>query len=103
MRTGKGVVRAGKLYDNINHFDKKMFRLAPSLKEYWQSLKYFKQEPKFDGVYSRDLPRIKNKAYVINLDDKQNKGTHWVSLFIDRNEIQLCALIVWNQVYSSRT
>ena len=24
-------------------------------------------------------------AYVINLDDKQSKETHWVSLFIDRN------------------
>ena len=22
---------------------------------------------------------------MINLDDKQSKGTHWVSLFIDRN------------------
>ena len=22
--------------------------------------------------------------YVINLDDKNGKGTHWVSLFIDR-------------------
>ena len=23
--------------------------------------------------------------YVTNLDDKQSKGTHWVSLFIDKN------------------
>ena len=23
--------------------------------------------------------------YVTNLDDKKGKGTHWVSLFIDRN------------------
>ena len=34
MRTGKGVLRPGKLYDNMNHFDKKMFRLAPSFKQY---------------------------------------------------------------------
>ena len=27
----------------------------------------------------------KNGAYVINLDDKNCKRTHWVSLFIDRN------------------
>ena len=27
--------------------------------------------------------------HVINLDDKQSKGTHWVSLFIDRiNAVQ---------------
>ena len=23
--------------------------------------------------------------YMINFDDKNSKGTHWVSLFIDRN------------------
>ena len=28
---------------------------------------------------------IKDVAYVKNLDDKNSKGTHWVSLFIDRN------------------
>ena len=27
----------------------------------------------------------RHKAYVINLDDKNSKGTHWVSLFTDRN------------------
>ena len=27
----------------------------------------------------------KDGAYVINLDDKQSKGTHWASVFNDRN------------------
>ena len=27
----------------------------------------------------------RNGAYVINLDDKNSKGTSWISLFIDRN------------------
>ena len=37
-------------------------------------------------LFSRDsLPRIKDEAYVINLDDKQIKGKHWISLFTDRN------------------
>ena len=31
------------------------------------------------------MPRIKNGAYIINLDDKNSKETHWVSLFIDKN------------------
>ena len=26
-------------------------------------------------------------AYVINIDDKKSKGTHWVSLFFDRNTV----------------
>ena len=25
--------------------------------------------------------------YVINLDDKNSKGTHWFSLFIDRSNV----------------
>ena len=33
--------------------------------------KHFNHKPRFNGVYSRDsLPRIKNGAYVINLDEK---------------------------------
>ena len=47
---------------------------------------YFKYEPRFNGVFSRNnLPRIKDEVYVINLDGKNKKGTYWVSLFIDRN------------------
>ena len=38
-------------------------------------------------IFSRDnLPRMKYEAYVISLNDKQSRGTHWVSLFVDRNE-----------------
>ena len=32
-----------------------------------------------------NLPRIKDGAYAISLDDKNSKGTHWVLLFNDRN------------------
>ena len=36
--------------------------------------------------FARDnLPRIEDGAFVINLDGKQSEGTHWVSLFIDKN------------------
>ena len=51
-----------------------------------QNSDYFNFEPTFNDVFSRNnLPRIKDEAYVINLDDKKSKGTHLVSLFIDRN------------------
>ena len=47
---------------------------------------YFKYEVRINGVFSRNnLPRIKDGAYVINLDDRNSKGTHWFSLFIDKN------------------
>ena len=36
--------------------------------------------------FSREnLPRIKDGAYVINLEDKQSKATHWVWLFINKS------------------
>ena len=45
---------------------------------------YYKNEPKFNSVYSKNnLPnKIKKVAYVINLDEYENKGTHWVALFV---------------------
>ena len=50
-----------------------------------ENTKYFNYESRFNYAYSLDnLPRIKDGAYMINLDEKQNKRTHWVLLFIDR-------------------
>ena len=48
---------------------------------------YYKNELRFNGVYSRNnLPnKIKKGAYVINLDEYENTGTHWVSLFVKTN------------------
>ena len=45
---------------------------------------YYKNEPKFNGVYSRNnlSNKIKKGAYVINLDEYENTDTHWVSLFV---------------------
>ena len=44
---------------------------------------YYQNELRFNGVYSRNnLPnKIKDGAYVINLDEHKNTGTHWVALF----------------------
>ena len=48
--------------------------------------KYFNYQPRVNVDFSRDnLPRIKDGANVLNRDDKQSKGAHWFSLFIDRN------------------
>ena len=47
---------------------------------------YFKYEPRFSGIFpGNNLPKIKDEAYVIDLDDRNSKGTHWVSLFIHKN------------------
>ena len=52
------------------------------------SERYYQNEPKFNGVFSRnDLPKtIKDGAYVINLAEYVDVGTHWIALFCNRNE-----------------
>ena len=49
--------------------------------------KYYQNEPKFNGVFSRDnLPnKIKDGAYVINLDEYSDIGTHWIALWVNNN------------------
>ena len=51
--------------------------------------KYYENESRFNGVFSRDnLPKkIKDGAYVINLDEYKDVGTHWIALFCKKNEI----------------
>ena len=46
---------------------------------------YYQNEPRFNGVYSRDNlnDKIKNGAYVINLDEYHDIGTHWVALYVN--------------------
>ena len=50
--------------------------------------KYYKSDGRFNGVYSRDnLPKIKNVACVINLDEYSDIGNHWVALYIQNNDV----------------
>ena len=50
--------------------------------------KYYQNEPRFNGVYSRDnLPKIKDGAYVINLDEYSDIGTHWVALYVHNDDV----------------
>ena len=50
--------------------------------------KYYQNEPRFNGVYSRDnLTKIKDGAYIINLDEHSDIGTHWVALYVNNNNV----------------
>ena len=50
--------------------------------------KYYRNEPRFNGVYSRDnLPKkTKDAAYVINPGDYSDIGTHSITLYILNNK-----------------
>ena len=59
---------------------------------------YHQNEPRFNGVFSRDnLPNnihpkglgsaVKSRAYVINLDEYLDIETHWVALYVNNETI----------------
>ena len=51
-------------------------------------MKYYENESRFNGVYSRDnLPKIKDGAYIINLDEYSDIVTHWVVSWVNSNNV----------------
>ena len=61
----------------------------------------YKNEPIFSGVFSRNnlpehnsIEKIKDGAYIINLDEYANVGTHWIALFCKKKKTKLFILIV---------
>ena len=50
--------------------------------------KYHQKEPKFNGVYSRNnLPKIKDRAYVINLDEYKAIGIQWIAMYVNGDNV----------------
>ena len=65
------------------------FLILPHPLKNFEIKRYYQNEPRFNGVFSRNaLPKkIKDGAYVINLDEYTDVGTHWIALFCNRCEI----------------
>ena len=51
--------------------------------------RYYQNERRFNGVYSRDnLPdKIKDGTHAINLDEYSNIGTHWIALYLNTKTV----------------
>ena len=82
VRAGDGIVRAGEGSEkNLNSL--LPFHPLTNI----EISEYYVSESRFNGIYSRDnLPKITKKgAYVINLDEYKNTGTHWIALFVKTN------------------
>ena len=71
---------------------------------------YYQNEPRFNGVFSRDNlsnnsnknknnNNIKNGAYVINLDEYRDIGTHWVALYVNNKSIIYFILNIYYIIY----
>ena len=53
--------------------------------------KYYHNEPKFNEeiIYSRNnLSKIKDGAYVINLDEYKSIATHWIVLYVNGDNVK---------------
>ena len=63
------------------------FLMPPHPLTNFEIQKYYQNEPRFNGAFSRNnLPKKKDRACVINLDEYPDVGTHWIALFCNRNE-----------------
>ena len=50
--------------------------------------KYYQNEPKFNGVYTRNnWSKIKDGEYKINLDEYESMGTHWIALYVHHKNV----------------
>ena len=50
--------------------------------------KYYENEPKFNGAYSRNnLSKIKDREYMINLNEYESIETYWIVLYINPKNV----------------
>ena len=78
MGTAEGTIRLNqiKLLMSIHHLTN------------FEKQKCYQNEPKFKSVYSRNnLSKIKDGAYVKNIDGYESIGTNWIALHVNVNKI----------------
>ena len=92
IRAGEGTIRAG--YGSKRPSVKIILTLPAHPLTNFEIQEYYQNERRFNGVFSRDnLPNsirpkglgsvVKNDAYVINLDEYHDIGTHWIALYVN--------------------
>ena len=72
IRASEGTIKAGhKFYHPLTNFEMQ---------------KHCQNQPKFNGVYSRNnLPKINDETFVINSDKYKSIGSHWMIYGIAEN------------------
>ena len=86
IRAGEGTSRVGEwVKEQLEQV--KIFN-APHHLTNFEIQKYHQNEPKFNGVNSRNnLAKIKDGTYVINLDEYESFGTYWIAVYVNDNNI----------------
>ena len=99
ISAGKGVNRAEEGIVRAGYGNKKVrkttirkqngFLMPPHPLTNFEIQKYYQNKPLFNGVYSRyNLSvKIKDGAYLINLNEYSDTGTHWVALYVQNDDV----------------
>ena len=54
----------------------------------FETQKCYQNKPKFNGAYSRNnLSKIKDWAYIINLDEYESIGIHSIALYVNAKNV----------------
>ena len=91
LLSGRGMYRSGN--EGLGLFRSEQGIIKKSLTCFYpltnfEMQEYFKDKSRYNDVCSRNnLPKLKNGAYVINLDGSKNTGTHWVVIFIKKDKV----------------
>ena len=84
-RQGKEILRAGRGRRSLK---KNGFLMSTHPLTNFEIQKYYQNEPRLNGVYSRDnLPKIKDETYVISLDEYSDIATHWIALYASNDNV----------------
>ena len=59
--------------------------MLPHLLTNFEIQMHYQNEPQFNGVFSKNLHKIKDGAYVINLDETKSVGNCWIDLYVNNN------------------
>ena len=87
IRAGEGTIRAG--YGSKRSSLKFFLTFTPHPLTNSEIQEYYQNEPRFNRVFSRyNLPNTtKNAAYVINLHEYRDIGTHWIALYVNNRTV----------------
>ena len=85
MKASESTIRA----DKITFRAVQDFNLMPShALTNFEIEKYYKNEPKFNVIYSRNnLAKIKDRAYTINLDEFKSIRAPSITLYVNDNNV----------------
>ena len=74
------------------------FLITPHPLANFEIRKYYQNETRFDGVFPRNnLPKkIKDGAYIINIDEYADVATHWILYFVTEMTLFISIVLVLN-------